>query len=116
MSRLQEVVDKATGLRSPDDIMEEILVALTDTKRILPEIGKYYTFVYLAKTPGIEYDEFPLIACMELERWGIKGFNYHWGKMRNYTWEEVIGEFYEVLPIEVNDARNLKYAKFKLNT
>ena len=116
MSRLQPIVDDMTGLGSPDDTMLEILEALEETKVVLPEEGKYYTFVYLPKTPGIEYDEHPLIACVEIQRWGIKGFSYHWGKMRNYTWAEVIGEYYEVAAMELDDAKKLKYAKFKLNT
>jgi len=117
MSRLQPIVDKMTGLRDSEDIMLEILDVLQDSKVILPEPGNYYTFVYLAKTPNIEYDEFPLIACMELKQWGIKGFNYHWGEMRNYTWAEVVGEFHELEPgQELEDARSLGYAKFKLNT
>ena len=116
MSRLQPIVDKMTGLRDSEEIMLEVLDAIQDTKVILPEEGGFYTFVYLAKTPMIEYDEFPLIACMELKQWGIRGFSYHWNKMRNYTWNEVIGEFHELSVAELEHARSLSYAKFKLNT
>ena len=116
MSRLQPIVDKMTGLRDSEEIMLEVLDAIQDTKVILPEEGGFYTFVYLPKTPMIEYDEFPLIACMELKQWGIRGFSYHWNKMRNYTWNEVIGEFHELSVAELEHARSLSYAKFKLNT
>ena len=116
MSRLQPIVDKMTGLRDSEEIMLEVLDAIQDTKVILPEEGGFYTFVYLPKTPMIEYDEFPLIACMELKQWGIRGFSYHWNKMRNYTWNEVIGEFHELSVAELEHARSLGYAKFKLNT
>ena len=116
MSRLQPIVDKMTGLRDSEEIMLEVLDAIQDTKTILPEEGGFYTFVYLPKTPMIEYDEFPLIACMELKQWGIRGFSYHWNKMRNYTWNEVIGEFHELSVAELEHARSLSYAKFKLNT
>ena len=115
MSRLQPIVDDFVGTEQPDDTMLEVLDALQDTKTILPEEGGFYTFVYLPKTPNIEYDEFPLIACMELKQWGFRGFNYHWGKMRNYTWAEVVGEFHELEVIELEHARSLGYAKFKLN-
>ena len=64
----------------------------------------------------IEYDEFPLIACMEIKQWGFRGFNYHWNKMRNYTWNELVGELHELSVAELNHARELSYAKFKLNT
>ena len=116
MSRLQPIVDNFVGTEDPEDTMLEVLDALQDSRVILPEEGGFYTFVYLPKTPNIRYDEFPLIACMELKQWGFRGFNYHWNKMRNYTWAEVIGEFYEVAAMELDDARKLKYAKFKLNT
>jgi len=121
MSRLQPIADKLIGLdinkEDPEEMMLEILEALNDSKVILPEEGGFYTFVYLPKTPNIEYDEFPLIACMELKPWGIKGFNYHWGKMRNYTWAEVVGEFHELeAGAELEQARSFGYAKFKLNT
>ena len=116
MSRLQPIVDKMIGLRDSEEIMLEVLDAIQDTKTILPEEGGFYTFVYLPKTPNIEYDEFPLIACMELKQWGIRGFSYHWNKMRNYTWAEVVGEFHELSVAELEDARSLSYAKFKLNT
>lgn len=115
MSRLQPVVDKFTGLEKPDDIMAELLEVLTE-EVILPEPGNYYTFIYRPKTPNIEYDEFPLIACTEVQRWGIKGLNYHWGMMRNYTWEEVVGKFHVVKANEVEDARSLGYANFKINS
>ena len=116
MSRLQPIVDEFVGTEDPEDTMLEVLDALQDTKVILPEEGGFYTFVYLPKTPMIEYDEFPLIACMELKRWGFRGFNYHWNTMRNYTWAEVVGEFHELSVSELKDARRLSYAKFKLNT
>ena len=116
MSRLQPIVDKMTGLRDSEEIMLEVLDAIQDTKVILPEEGGFYTFVYIQKTHMIEYDEFPLIECMELKQWGIRGFSYHWNKMRNYTWNEVIGEFHELSVAELEHARSLSYAKFKLNT
>ena len=114
MSRLQPIVDEMTGLEDADDLMLKITEALTDIE-IVPEPGNYYTFIYRAKTPNIRYDEFPLIACTEVQRWGFKGFNYHWGTMRNYTWEEVLGQMHVVLSNEIADARTIPYAKFKMS-
>ena len=53
MSRLQPIVDEFIGTEDPEDTMLEILNVLQDSKVILPETGKYYTFVYLPKTVGI---------------------------------------------------------------
>ena len=93
MSRLQGIVDKFVGTESPDDIMQDIISVLTNTE-IVPEPGKFYTFIYQAKTPNIEYDEFPLIAFTGVSRTGFTGFNFHWALPRQYTWEEVIGQLH----------------------
>jgi len=115
MSRLQPVVDKLTGIEEPDTIMEEVISVL-DEEALLPEVGGFYTFVYQAKTPNITYDEFPLIVCTEVQKWGIKGFNFHWNRQRNYTWEEVVGKFYVLRANELEDARSLSYAKFRMSS
>lgn len=115
MSRLQPVVDKFTGIEEPDTIMEEVISVL-DEEALLPEVGGFYTFVYQAKTPNITYDEFPLIVCTEVQKWGIRGFNFHWNRQRNYTWEEVVGKFYVLKANELEDARSLSYAKFRMSS
>ena len=96
--------------------MEQIMEALNDTVTPIPDPGNYYTFIYNAKTPKIRYDQHPLIACTDIQQWGFRGFNYHWGLMRKYTWNEVAGQLYEVQSNELEDARQLKYAKFLLNS
>ncbi len=44
-----------------DDMMLAITEVLTDTE-IIPDVGKYYTFIYSPKTPRIRYDQFPFIS------------------------------------------------------
>ena len=114
MNRIQQYENTFIGLENNDDIMLALLDIL-DVKSLIPEPGKFYTFVYNPKTPNIEYDEFPLIACMELTSWGWKGFNFHWNEMRNYTFPEVVGELHEVYPGELESARALGYGNFKIN-
>jgi hypothetical protein len=76
MSRLQGN-DINLKTNDPEDMMLEIMQLLNDTVEPIPEPGKYYTFVYNPKTPNINYDQHPLIACIELQRWGFKAFNFH---------------------------------------
>ena len=103
------------GKANPEDIMIDIMGVFTTTE-FIPEVGKYYTFVYTAKTPKLRYDQHPLIACFSVERWGFKGLNYHWGTIRSYTWNEVIGgRLHVVEPNEVKDLRRIPYAKFIIN-
>jgi hypothetical protein len=60
---------------------EDLMLIITDVLKeevLYPEPGKFYTFIYNPKTPKIEYDQHPLIACTSLERWGFKAINFHW--------------------------------------
>ena len=99
----------------PEEMMLEIMELLNDTVTPIPEVGKFYTFVYNAKTPGKTYDQHPLIACTSLERWGFKGINFHWRQSRNYTWEELAGQLYIVQYNELDDLMAIPYGKFILN-
>ena len=58
--------------------MQDIMEALGTESQGIPEVGKYYTFVYSPKTPNIQYDEFPLVAVTEIFSWGFRGLNYHY--------------------------------------
>jgi hypothetical protein len=111
--KLKKEIDKK-GIKDPEDIMMQIIEIFTE-KTWIPEVGKFYTFVYKAKTPGIEYDQHPLIACTEIKSWGFKGENFHWRKPRNYTWEEVLGQLHIVKYEELDELLSLQYAKFRLN-
>ena len=112
--RTEDRVDVCAGLTDADDKMAEVLERLSEVE-VVPDVGRYYTFIYLPKTPRIRYDEYPLIACTELNRWGFKGLNYHWGKFRNYTWDEVQSNLHVIYPRELEDLRSIDYQKFNLN-
>ena len=99
----------------PEEIMLIIMEVFNQTVTPIPERGKFYTFVYNAKTPNITYDQHPLIACMELFPWGFRGLNFHWQKYRNYTWEELAGQLYIVEFQELDELLSLQYGKFLLN-
>lgn len=102
------------NLTDPEDIMM-IIMEVFKEEVLYPEPGKFYTFLYRPKTPNIEYDQHPLIACTSLERWGFKGINFHWREGRQYTWEEVIGKLHVVKYNELDELISLQYGKFRLN-
>lgn len=107
--RIEEV-----GSKDPEDLM--ILIMEVFKEEVLyPEPGKFYTFVYNPKTPDIEYDQHPLIACTSLERWGFKAINFHWRQGRQYTWEEVAGKLHVVKYNELDELLTIPFAKFRLN-
>jgi len=103
---------KKYGYSSPDDIMLAIMEVFRDGE-FVPDVGKYYTFIYSAKTKGVEYDEFPLVAVTEIQRWGFRGINLHWGEPKQYTWLEVNSKLLEIKQNEIDYIRSLPYAKFR---
>tara|TARA_Y100001963_G_scaffold31093_1_gene42739 strand:+ start:719 stop:1099 length:381 start_codon:yes stop_codon:yes gene_type:complete len=115
-NRIRGVIDNIIGTEDPDDLMLELMDAISDTEVSAPEAGRYYAFVYNPKTPNIQYDAHPLVAVTDILEWGFKGFNYHWGQMRQYTWQEVVGRVYEIYPEELSDAQEIPFQKIRLNS
>ena len=115
-NRIRAVIDNLIGTEDSDDLMLELMDALNANVTPTPDIGKYYIFVYQPKTPNIRYDAHPLVAVTDLFKWGFRGMNYHWGEVRQYTWNEVVGQLYEVYPEELADARELPFGKIRLNS
>jgi hypothetical protein len=111
--KLKKNIERS-GTKDPEDLMLLIMETFKEDA-ILPEVGKFYTFVYNPKTPGIEYDQHPLIACTSIYLWGFRGTNFHWRESRSYTWEEVAGKLYSVKYNELDELLSIPYAKFKLN-
>ena len=100
------------------DDVEDIMVVIMDIFKeevLYPEPGNFYTFIYQPKTPDIQYDQQPLIACVGLFNWGFRGLNFHWQRYRNYTWAEVIGKLHVVQYQELDELLALQYGKFLLN-
>jgi len=106
-NRLEHVVSDIIAMNDADDRMMAIMETLNDTVVTVPDVGRYYTFIYDPKTPRIRYDQFPLIACVGLFRWGFRGINYHW--------QQSIGNLYQAFPMEINDLRSIPYQNFKIN-
>jgi len=116
INRIREVSDNLIGKEDPDDLMIEILKNIEESGKV-PKIGKYYVFVYNPKTSNIQYDQNPLVAITEVFSWGFRGINFHWrgGKIRQYTWDEVPGQLYEVYKSELKDLYQIPFAKIRIN-
>jgi len=89
-----------------------ILLAKLNPSGIVPNANKYYTFVYKAKTKGIQYDQHPLILCGNVYKWGFTGENVHIGT-RQYSWNEVLSNVYEISEEEFQTLTEVPLAKFK---
>ena len=114
-NRVRSVVDNLIGTEEADDVMIELMDTLTDTVTSSPSAGKYYVFVYNAKTPNIQFDSNPLVAVTDVFEWGFRGINLHIGQYRNYTYNELVGQLYEVNPDELSDVRELPFVNITLN-
>ena len=115
-NRVRSVVNNLIGTEEPDDIMIELMDNLDTTVTSSPSDGRYYVFVYSAKTPNIQYDSNPLVAVTDVFEWGFRGINLHVGQYRNYTYNELIGQLYEVNSYELSDVRELPFGKMQLNS
>lgn len=114
--RTDGLIDSLNVTKDPEELFLEILEVIGDEFEPVPLPGRYYTFMYSAKTYRMEYDAHPLIACTGVFKWGFTGLNYHWGKVRQYTWEECQSMFYTVYPNELEDLRSIPYQNIKLNS
>lgn len=112
-NRVEKLGMRMAG-RSPEFCMRMLMEKL-DVVEIAPQPDKYYVFVYKAKTPGIQYDQHPFIACTTVLPWGFIGFNYHWKNYRQYTWGEVLTNLHEVYPEEMEIVMNFPIARFKMS-
>jgi hypothetical protein len=111
-TRVSQLKKKLNGSEDADLIMMNILEIFKEIEYV-PDPGKYYTFIYIPKTPDITYDEHPLVAVTEVQKWGFRGFNYHWRMMRNYTWIEVVGALHTIEKNEIDYLRSLPFGKIK---
>ena len=109
--RLKGVV-KGARQDDPDTNMTRLLSVLKPSV-IIPEVDKYYVFVYKAKTPRIQYDQNPFIVCTGIYKWGFTGYNFHWEGHRRYSWNEVVTNLYEVSENELNIVERLPIAKIR---
>jgi hypothetical protein len=113
-NRIRPAMNQLIGIEDPDDLMINILGLLRQTV-LIPDVGRYYTFVYAPKTPNIRYDSHPLVAVTEIYRWGFKAINFHWGEIRQYTWEEIVGSLHVIYSQELKDLKALPFGKIKMS-
>ena len=90
-----------------------VMQVLGDTVTPVPDVGKYYIFVYNPKTSGIQYDQNPLEADTDEIRWGFRGINNHWNGSRQYTGNEVAGQLYQVNDSELNHLDSIPFQHFR---
>ena len=117
-NRLKDFKESLLGTEKPERLMDEILTKLSGTEVAYPSPGRYYTYIYYAKTPGIIYDRHPLIRAGDILPRGFRGFNYHLGKIRQYNTEDgdrLLSGLYELSQQEFATLRSVPYGKLIQN-
>ena len=107
-------MSKTSGLKtssSPVKNMASLMDVLDST--IVPDVDKYYVFVYKAKTRGIMYDAHPFVVVTGVFPWGFSGYNFHWDQPRRYSWNEVVSNLYVVTDEELTSVSNYPIANIK---
>ena len=110
MDRVLDLLANGAKKRSPDSNFMDLINVITPSV-IIPETDKYYVFAYKAKTPNIQYDQYPFVYVTAVFQWGFTGYNFHWEASRQYSWAEVVSNLYEVTDEELNSVQALPIAK-----
>lgn len=116
--RTNRFKDFKLNTTNADRLMNEILSILDGSEVSFPTQGRYYTFIYYAKTPGILYDRYPLIKAGGPLPKGFLGFNYHLGKIRQYNTEDgdrLVSGLYELSQKEFETLQHVPYRKLIQN-
>ena len=71
-NRIAPIMDELKEMSDPEEMMLLIMDTLKDVE-VVPDVGQYYTFIYTAKTPRLTYDQHPLVAVTDIQRWGFRG-------------------------------------------
>jgi hypothetical protein len=117
-NRFSDFKKSLNGSEKPDKLMNEIMSILSGTESAYPLQGRYYTYIYYAKTPKILYDQHPLILAGGPYLNGFIGFNYHLGKIRQYNTadgDRLVSGLYELSQQEFATLRSVPYRKLIQN-
>ena len=117
-NRFSDFKKSLNGSEKPDKLMNEIMSILSGTESAYPLQGRYYTYIYYAKTPKILYDQHPLILAGDMLPKGFLGFNYHLGKIRQYNTvdgDRLVSGLYELSQQEFATLRSVPYRKLIQN-
>jgi hypothetical protein len=117
-NRFSDFKKSLNGTEKPDKLMNEIMSILSGTESAYPLPGRYYTYIYYAKTPKILYDQHPLILAGDMLPKGFLGFNYHLGKIRQYNTvdgDRLVSGLYELSQQEFATLRSVPYRKLIQN-
>ena len=106
-NKIAKIRKNLIGTEDANDIMDLVMKAIPERATMVPVPGKVFLLGYAAVTPNLLTDRFPLVAVKYVFDWGFTGMNLHLGEQRNYNFNGMATELYEINPSELDDIRAL---------
>lgn len=101
LNRIKPIQIDLIGTESSEEIWEKLTPALDDTKVPVPTPGGIYVFQYVAITPELLYDRYPVVGIQGIFEWGFTGVNLHLKDPRRYNFNQISSEIYQVKKVEL---------------
>lgn len=101
-NRIRPILNDLIGTESSQEIMDELITALSDSQVPVPQPGGIYVFQYFAMTPDLLYDRYPVVGVDKVFDWGFTGVNLHIKDPRRYTYTQIASPIFQVKREELN--------------
>ena len=115
LNRIRPIQDSLIGTELAEDIMDDLIVALSDSQTMIPIPGKVYVFTYFAAKQDLLYDRYPIVQVTGVYDWGWSGNILHIGEPRNYNFDRRPTPMYLIYPREVQSALTLPLMRLYQN-
>ena len=102
-NKIARIRKNLIGTEDANDIMDKIMEAIPERATMVPTPGKTFVLGYAAVTPNLLTDRFPLVTVKYVFDWGFTGINLHLREQRNYNFNGMATELYEIRDAEVGD-------------
>ena len=114
-NRITPLVKRQYGTEEADVVMNDLMYVLRDSQTNVPQPGGYYTFIYYAQKPTLLTDRYPIVAVTGVYEWGFTGMNLHLQEPRNYRFDAAPSPYYQIKPVELDNALVLPLMKLVQN-
>ena len=95
-NRIRPILNELIGTESSEEIMNELVIALSDSQVPVPQPGGIYLFQYFAMTPELLYDRYPVVGVQGVFDWGFTGVNLHIKDPRRYTYTQIASPIFQI--------------------
>lgn len=114
-NRIRPILNNLIGTEEAYEIMDKLIVALSDSQVQMPQPGGIYVFQYFAKTEELLYDRYPVVGVEGVFDWGFTGVNFHIKDPRRYNFSQIASPIFQVRKEELNSLLVLPLEKLYQN-